>query len=245
MHKPNTTSVCVLLPAHNESVNVEESILRFASELPMAEIIVINNASTDDTQAIATSTLMSNNIHGKVIDSKVLGKGRALRHALSEVTADLYLICDCDLTYPITDAPKLIQSLLENNADMVTGDRLSAGHYKKQNSRRFHHIGNLAINRFINALFSANYSDMATGFRVFTHEFKSNYQIRAEGFEFEVDISAHAAANKYTVIEVPIHYKERAKGSYSKLNTYRDGAKYLITIFQRFCQLKLMPSASR
>jgi len=232
-------SVCVILPAYNEALAVRESLISFAQSLPKAYIVVVDNNSTDSTQLIAEQTISEFNINAAVVSERQQGKAHAIRKALQFTLADIYVICDCDLTYPIDQTPALIETLVTSGSDMVTGDRLTLGDYQKHNTRRFHHVGNRLINFLTNLLFNSTYIDLATGLRVLSRDFINKYDINASGFEFEVDISTFAAANKLKVTEVPIRFSARQDGSQSKLNTFRDGVCYIYTIISRFFTRKL------
>jgi uncharacterized repeat protein (TIGR02543 family) len=141
-------------------------------------------------------------------------------------------IADADLTYPADRVRDLLAPVLEGRADMVVGDRHSAGHYAAENKRALHGIGNRLVRNLVNGLFNAELADIMSGYRVFNRRFVKNYPILVEGFEIETDMTLHALDKRYRIIEIPIEYKDRPKGSVSKLNTFSDGARVLFVIMQ-------------
>lgn len=226
--------IVVLLPAKDESMTIRESLIRFHKVMPHAKLVVIDNNSSDKTAEIANVTIDELQCDGEVLFVPKAGKGNALQSAFKHVHADAYLICDADLTYPIEDAPKLLEVLFSANCDMVVGERLSKGDYRLLNKRRFHYIGNKIITALINFLFTKQYRDVASGYRALNRKFIEGYTVRAIGFEFEADISIHAAVSRAVTIDLPVSYHDRPEGSLSKLNTYLDGWASIRTIFSRF-----------
>lgn len=226
--------VVVLLPARDEAMTIRESLVRFNKVIPQARLIVIDNNSSDETAEIAITTIDELKCDGEVLHAPKTGKGNALRSAFSLVDADAYLICDADLTYPIEDAPKLLDKLFSENYNMVVGERLSKGDYRKLNKRRFHYLGNELMTALVNLLFTKQYRDVASGFRALNREFIDGYTVHATGFDFEIDVSVHAALSKAVTLDLPVSYYERPKGSLSKLNTYSDGWSCVRVIFSRF-----------
>jgi glycosyltransferase involved in cell wall biosynthesis len=232
--KTKPLNIAVILPAFNEEITIKKSILDFYSSLPCASIYVINNNSTDQTEFIANKTLSKNKIHGGVLNEIKQGKGNALRKAFCEIDADIYLIADADRTYPAHRAFELIEPLIKGEADMVVGDRHSLGQYKKQNKRMFHNVGNKLVLLIINFLFRSNLHDVMSGFRALKRDLVQNYPVIVQGFEIETDLTLFALDKGFRIKEIPIAYKERPIGSFSKLNTFDDGAKVVFTIFQMF-----------
>lgn len=226
--------IAILLPAFNEEKTIKRSILDFYTSLPHASIYVINNNSTDQTEIIANNTLAKNKIHGGVLNETKRGKGNALRKAFCEIDADIFLIADADCTYPAFQAFELIEPIIRGKADMVVGDRHSLGLYKKQNKRIFHNIGNKLVIFMINLLFRSSLNDVMSGFRALKRDLIKNYPIIVEGFEIETDLTLFALDKKFRIKEVPIAFKERPNGSFSKLSTLTDGVKVVFTIFQMF-----------
>lgn len=227
MHK-----ICVILPAYNEAQTIVDCILAFNAALPMGEIIIVNNNSSDNTEEKANNALLDNGINGLVINEFRQGKGNAVRRAFLDVDADIYVLADADMTYPASRINDLVQPILDNQADMVVGDRLTGGHYKVENKRNFHQFGNNLVRLLINKLFGANLKDIMTGYRAFSRDFVKNYPILVEGFELETDVSLHALDKRFRILEIPIEYIDRPVGSESKLNTFKDGVKVIFTILR-------------
>lgn len=134
---------------------------------------------------------------------------------------------DADLTYPAADLPRLLEPVLQGDADMVCGDRHDAGIYSRENKRPMHNTGNKAVRMLINKLFQGNLHDILTGYRVFSKRFVKNFPILSTGFELETEISIHALDNGYSVVEIPTNYMDRPEGSVSKLSTVSDGVKVI------------------
>nr|WP_315253021.1 glycosyltransferase family 2 protein [uncultured Duganella sp.] len=236
MQKENISSgapqIAVVLPAYNEELTIAETIRDFATHLPEAQIYVINNNSKDQTGRIAREQLASLGRQGGVIDELRQGKGNALRRAFHSIDADVYVLADADMTYPASRARDLIVPIVENRADMVVGDRHSGGHYAKENTRSLHGFGNALVQRAVNMLFGAKLVDIMSGYRVFSRAFVKSYPILVEGFQIETDMTLHALHKRFRIVEIPVEYKDRPAGSFSKLNTLSDGAKVLFTIAQ-------------
>lgn len=229
------TSIALILPAYNEELTISKVIEVFHRELPEASIFVIDNNSSDCTSELANATIQNLNIVGRVIKEKRQGKGNAVRRAFLEISADVYVMVDADLTYPASRVKDLIAPILSGETDMVVGDRHSLGGYQKENKRNFHSFGNNLVTSLVNGLFRANLVDIMSGYRAFSRKFVKNYAILAEGFEIETDITLHSLDKRYRIKEIPIEYQDRPEGSFSKLNTFSDGAKVLFTIFQILC----------
>jgi len=224
--------IAVILPAFNEELTIRQSIEAFHAALPEARIVVINNRSTDQTLNIAKETLGQLHCDGEVINESRKGKGNALRRAFLDIDADVYLLADADMTYPAAQARELILPILENEADMVVGDRLSMGHYQKENKRPLHGFGNRLVQKMVNTLFGSNLLDIMSGYRGMSRRLVKNYPILVDGFQIETDLTLHALDKRFRITEIPVEYKDRPSGSYSKLNTFSDGAKVLWSIMQ-------------
>ena len=223
--------VAIILPAFNEASTIAATIKDFNCHLPKAAIWVINNRSSDTTEACARETVMSLGCSGGVINEYRPGKGNAIRRAFTDVDADFYLMADADLTYPADQAEELLNFLISGNFDMVVGDRLGNGCYEKENKRHFHSFGNKLVRFLVNQLFGSNLNDIMSGYRVFSKRFVKNYAVLVEGFELETDITLFALDKRFRIAERPIIYKDRPEGSFSKLNTFKDGFKVIKTIF--------------
>jgi glycosyltransferase involved in cell wall biosynthesis len=223
-------SIAVILPAYNEQLTIADTIIDFHSALPLAEIWVINNRSVDKTERIAQETIARLDCKGGVINEWRPGKGCAVRRAFLDVDADIYILADADMTYPADQAFRLIEPILSGRADMVVGDRHTDGHYAAENKRNFHGFGNRLVRDIVNKLFNANLTDIMSGYRVFSRRFVKSYPILVDGFQIETDMTLHALDKRFRIEEIPIVYRDRPDGSFSKLNTFRDGSKVLATI---------------
>lgn len=222
--------VAVVLPAYNEEQTIAATIEDFHRALPDAAVWVINNRSSDTTEQVARATLSRLGCAGGVINEKRPGKGNAVRRAFLDIDADIYILADADMTYPAAQAHQLMAPIISGEADMVVGDRHSSGHYAAENKRALHGFGNRLVRDLVNKLFGANLADIMSGYRVFTRRFVKNYPILVEGFEIETDLTLHALDKRFRIVEIPVDYRDRPAGSFSKLNTLRDGARVLNTI---------------
>ncbi|WP_443640345.1 glycosyltransferase family 2 protein [Candidatus Njordibacter sp. Uisw_039] len=223
-------NIAVILPAYNEELTISETIVDFHRALPDAQIWVVNNASTDKTEQMAKDVFYSIDCKGGVLREDRPGKGNAVRCGFSEVQADIYVLADADMTYPAEQVHQLIEPVVAGRADMVVGDRHSAGHYAAENKRPLHGFGNRLVGALVNRLFKADLHDIMSGYRVFNRSFVKNYPILVAGFEIETDMVLHALDKKFRIVELPINYKDRPEGSVSKLNTLADGIRVLSTI---------------
>jgi hypothetical protein len=226
-HSP---SVAIILPAFNEEQTIEPTIRAFHASLPEAEIVVVNNNSTDRTADLAKATFRSLGCRAILVDEPRRGKGNAVRRAFHDVDADIYVLADADMTYPANRVRDLIEPVAANQADMVVGDRLAGGDYQRQNRRPFHDLGNRLVLYIVNLLFRSNLSDIMSGYRVFSADFVWGYPILVDGFEIETDMTLHALDKRFRIVEIPVEYVDRPAGSSSKLNTFSDGLRVLRTI---------------
>jgi len=226
------SKVAIILPALNEELTVEETIRAFNAALPDARIVVVNNNSSDQTASRAADTLHQLGNIGGVIDEPRHGKGNAVRRAFRDIEADVYVLCDADNTYPANRVKDLIAPICEDRADMVVGDRLSSGDFKRENDRPLHNFGNRFLQWTINVLFRAQLIDITSGYRAFNRSFVKNYPILVEGFQIETDMTLHALDKRFRIVEIPVEYRNRPPGSVSKLSTLSDGAKVIFAIVQ-------------
>ena len=223
--------IAVLIPCYNESKTIEKVVTDFRRVLPEAVIYVYDNNSSDDTAVIAARA-------GAVVRrERMQGKGNVIRRMFREIDADCYVMADGDDTYPAENAPELVRLVLEEQADMVVGDRLSSTYFT-ENKRPFHNLGNSLVRASINLLFRSEIKDIMTGYRAFSYAFVKTYPVLSKGFEIETDMSIHAVTRNMLVRNVVIDYRDRPDGSFSKLNTYSDGAKVLLTIARLFKNYK-------
>lgn len=224
------TSIAVILPAYNEELTIAGTIEDFFSHLPEAEIWVVNNRSSDATESVAHDTLRRLGAKGGILNERRPGKGNAVRRAFLELDADIYVLADADMTYPAERVRELMAPVIAGEADMVVGDRHSAGHYAAENKRPMHGFGNTLVRDLVNKLFNAQLADIMSGYRVFGRRFVKSYPILVEGFEIETDMTLHALDKRFRIVEIPVNYRDRPPGSHSKLSTLRDGARVLNTI---------------
>ena len=226
------SKIAVMIPCYNEEITIEKVIKDFRKELPDADIYVYDNNSTDKTVEIATK---NNAIIRKEYNQ---GKGNVIRRMFREIDADIYVMVDGDDTYPAEMVHELIKPIEEQKADMVIGDRLSNGTYKKENKRKFHSLGNSMVRGSINKLFGTNLRDIMTGYRAFNKIFVKNIPVLSSKFEIETEMTLHALDKKFIIKEIPIVYRDRPEGSTSKLNTVKDGMKVLKTILSMYKDYK-------
>ena len=215
--------IAVLIPCYNEEKTIEKVITDFRKQLPDAVVYVYNNNSTDRTAEIAARA-------GAVVRPEYMqGKGNVIRRMFREIDAECYLMVDGDDTYPAESAGKMAALVLEGKADMVVGDRLSATYFT-ENKRLFHNFGNALVRKSINLLFRNQIKDIMTGYRAFSYEFVKTFPVLSKGFEIETEMTIHAVDKNMQVRNVVIEYRDRPEGSESKLNTYSDGFRVLLTI---------------
>lgn len=215
--------IAVLIPCYNEEKTVRKVVADFRRALPEATVYVYNNNSTDRTAQLAAEA-------GAVVrDEYMQGKGNVIRRMFREIDAECYLIADGDDTYPAEYAREMIDLVLQKQADMVVGDRLSSTYFT-ENKRPFHSFGNLLVRKCINILFRNNIKDIMTGYRAFSYEFVKTFPVLSRGFEIETEMSIHAVEKNMHIENVVIDFHDRPEGSESKLNTYSDGLKVLMTI---------------
>lgn len=220
--------IAVMIPCYNEELTIRKVVEDFKKELPDAYIYVYNNNSKDNTEKIAKDA------GAIVIREYKQGKGNVVRSMFRDIDADMYVMVDGDDTYPAEEVHKLIEVVESGMADMAIGDRLSNGTYIKENKRNFHNFGNVLVKNTINFIFKSKLNDIMTGYRVFNREFVKNMPVLSPGFEIETEMTFHALDRNYSIVEVPITYRDRPVGSVSKLNTFSDGFKVLLTIFKMF-----------
>lgn len=223
--------IAVLIPCYNESKTIEKVIKDYKKVLPEADIYVYDNNSKDSTDEIARKA-------GAIVRYETKqGKGNVIRTMFQDIDADCYLMIDGDDTYPAENAREMCEYVLNNNVDMVIGDRLSSTYFQ-ENKRPFHNFGNKIVRGLINKIFKNNINDIMTGYRAFSYRFVKTFPVLSKGFEIETEMSIHAIDKNFTLKEIPIQYRDRPAGSVSKLNTYKDGARVLKTIATLFKEYK-------
>jgi len=211
----------VLLPCYNEEAAIAATVAGFRKALPQATIYVYDNNSRDRTREVAARA-------GAVVRSeRQQGKGHVVRRMFADVDADVYVMADGDLTYDPKAAPVMVDLLLAEQLDMVVGTRR---HEEKDAYRRGHAAGNRAFTGLLAGLFGRSFSDIFSGYRVFSRRFVKSFPVLSSGFEIETEISVHALELRMPVGEVETAYAARPEGSQSKLSTYGDGWRILKTI---------------
>ena len=223
--------IAVLIPCYNEEKTIAKVVGDARRALPEAVIYVYDNNSTDRTAELAAQA-------GAVIRHEYMqGKGNVIRRMFREIEARCYIMVDGDDTYPMEFAPEMVDKVLNHNADMVVGDRLSSTYFE-ENKRPFHNLGNSLVRASINRLFSCDVKDIMTGFRAFSYGFVKTFPVLSKGFEIETEMTIHAVYNHMQIDNVIVEYRDRPEGSVSKLNTYADGFKVLGTIFHLYRDYK-------
>ncbi|MBQ9274480.1 MAG: glycosyltransferase [Succinivibrio sp.] len=221
------SKVAVLIPCYNEEQTVGSVVRDFKAALPGAAIYVYDNNSTDRTAALAREA------GAEVRAESLQGKGNVVRSMFRQLEAQCYILVDGDATYAASDAPAMVEAVLEQGRDMVVGDRLSSTYFA-ENKRRFHGFGNVLVKWLINHLIASGgrkIEDVMTGYRAFSRDFVKSFPITSRGFEIETEMTAHALDKNFNVVNHKINYQDRPQGSESKLNTVQDGVKVLITLF--------------
>jgi len=215
--------IAVLIQCYNEEKTIAKVVADAKAALPEAVIYVYNNNSSDRTAELAAQA-------GAVVRNEYMqGKGNVIRRMFREVEADCYVMVDGDDTYPMEYAAEMVDKVLNHNADMVVGDRLSSTYFT-ENKRPFHNMGNSLVRGSINRLFGCDIKDIMTGYRAFSYGFVKTFPVLSKGFEIETEMTIHAVSNNMQIENVIVDYRDRPEGSESKLNTYSDGIKVLGTI---------------
>jgi glycosyltransferase involved in cell wall biosynthesis len=217
----NGPRIAVLLPCYNEEAAIAQTVAGFRAALPGAIIYVYDNNSRDRTVEVAREA-------GAVVRTeRMQGKGNVVRRMFADVEADIYVMADGDATYDAKSAPAMVERLLDEGLDMIVGTRV---HEAADAYRRGHVLGNRLMTGFLASLFGRSFTDIFSGYRVFSRRFVKSFPVLSAGFEIETEISVHALELKMPVGEVETAYFARLEGSHSKLNTYRDGLRILRTI---------------
>ena len=225
MNAITTPRVAVLLPCYNEAAAIGQTVADFRAALPDATIYVYDNNSTDKTVEVAAAA-------GAIVRTeRMQGKGNVVRRMFADVEADIYVMADGDATYEAAAAPGLIDLLVNDQLDMVVGARKSE---VEAAYRRGHRLGNAMLTGMLAWLFGRSFTDILSGYRVFSRRFVKSFPVLSEGFEIETEISVHALELRMPVAERVTAYAARPEGSESKLSTYRDGWRILRTILTLF-----------
>ncbi len=219
--------IAVLIPCYNEARTIGNVVRDFREALPEAVVYVYDNNSTDETAELAEKA-------GAIVrHERKQGKGNVIRRMFREIDACCYVMADGDGTYPAGNARALVEPVIERNVDMVVGDRLSSTYFT-ENKRPFHNLGNIVVRKCINWIFKCDIKDIMTGYRAFSYEFVKTFPVLSRGFEIETEMSIFAAQMNLSIENVVVGYCDRPEGSVSKLNTFSDGAKVLMTITRLF-----------
>lgn len=219
-------NIAVLIPALNEEITIAKVINDFRKQLPKADIYVFDNNSSDKTKEIA----LDNN--ASVITVKRRGKGHVVREMFEKVDADYYILVDGDDTYPAEEIHKLLDPVVTAKCDMTIGSRLS--NFRKENKKLMHSFGNNVIKSALKFTFPTKVNDLLSGYRVMNNEFVKNVNLLSAGFTVETELTIKALEDNFRIIEIPINYKERPKGSSSKLKSFSDGFSILQAILHLF-----------
>jgi glycosyltransferase involved in cell wall biosynthesis len=210
--------IAILLPCYNEEVAIGDTVAGFRKALPTASIYVYDNNSKDRTMEAAAKA-------GAIVRSETLqGKGHVVRRMFSDIEADVYVIADGDATYDPTTAQAMIDLLITQNLDMVVGRRV---HNQAEAFRAGHVLGNKMLTTFLASLFGRRFTDILSGYRVFSRRYVKSFPALSTGFETETELTVHALTLSLPIAEVETHYFARREGSVSKLSTYRDGFRIL------------------
>ncbi|MGE5157334.1 MAG: glycosyltransferase family 2 protein [Gemmatimonas sp.] len=217
--------IAVLVPCFNEEAAIATVVGDFRKALPSAEIYVYDNNSRDRTAAVAREA------GAKVRSERRQGKGHVVRRMFADIDADIYVLVDGDATYEAASAPGMIGRLVNEHLDMVVGLRVD----KVQTAYRMgHRTGNRMLTSFLASIFGEAFKDILSGYRVFSRRFVKSFPVLSDGFEIETELTVHALELALPVAEVETLYYARPEGSFSKLNTWRDGFRILATILKLY-----------
>lgn len=222
--------VAVIIPCYNEEKTIGNVIDSIKEKIPNCQVFVGDNNSTDNTVKIS--------LEHQAIVKKIpkQGKGNVIRKLFATIDADVYVMIDGDATYDVSKLPEMLSYVESDEYDIVVGNRLATTYFK-ENKRKFHNTGNRIVNRFINFLFKGNVQDTMSGFRVMSKRFVKSLPILDSGFGIETEMTIYILHKGFALKEVPIKYIDRVEGSYSKLNTFKDGfrvIKLIINLFKEY-----------
>ena len=213
--------IAVLLPCYNEETAIVQTVAGFRAALPSATIYVYDNNSSDRTVEVAKAA-------GAIVRTeRMQGKGNVVRRMFADIDADVYVMADGDATYEAAAAPALVARLVDEQLDMVVGARKSE---IEEAYRRGHRLGNKLLTGMLTQVFGRSFTDILSGYRVFSRRFVKSFPVLSAGFEIETEISVHALELKMPTAEIVTAYAARPEGSVSKLSTYSDGWRILKTI---------------
>ena len=219
--------IAAVIPCYNEALAIGQVIAAFRAALPEAAIHVFDNNSSDDTAAVSAAA------GAHVTHVALRGKGNVARRMFADVEADVYVMVDGDATYDLAGVRRMIDMLVAGNLDMVVGARVD----DQQDSHTYrpgHRFGNRLLTGTVARLFGGSFTDMLSGYRVFSRRYAKSFPALARGFEIETELTVHALELRMPYAELPCRYLSRPEGSESKLSTYRDGWRILRTISRLF-----------
>lgn len=222
---PSNYRIALIVPCYNEEKTIVQVITEFKKSVPHMACYVFDNNSSDKTAEVALAA------GAKVYNVPLQGKGNVVRRMFADVDADVYVMVDGDATYDASVAPALIQELVGGNLDMVVGSRRSL---EIAAYRPGHRLGNKMLTGFVSFIFGRAFNDMLSGYRIFSRRYAKSFPAHSKGFEIETELAVHALELRMPVKEIDTVYGARPDGSFSKLNTYRDGVRILLTIVKLF-----------
>jgi glycosyltransferase involved in cell wall biosynthesis len=215
--------IAVLVPCYNEELSIGTVVREFRAQLPDAEIYVYDNNSSDRTSEVAREA-------GAIVcHERFQGKGNVVRRMFADVEADTYVLVDGDGTYNAPSVPYLLEAYVKGRADTVNGARVTD---TKDAYRTGHRFGNFMLTSLVGAIFGRQFKDILSGYRVFSRRFVKSFPALSRGFEIETELTIHALELRMATFEVETPYHARPKGSASKLRTFRDGWRILMTIIK-------------
>lgn len=196
----------------------------FKRSLPEAEIYVFDNNSRDDSIALAQAA------GATVMRVQLQGKGNVVRRMFADIEADVYVMADADTTYDASRARELVLPILSGEVDTVIATRDG----KRSSFPSGHIFGNKLFNLIVGRLFGRGLKDIFSGYRSFSRRFAKSFPAHSEGFDIETEMSIFILEQRIPMLEIPMAYGQRPEGSVSKLRTYRDGWRILLTILRLF-----------
>jgi glycosyltransferase involved in cell wall biosynthesis len=213
--------IAVLIPCQNEETTIAKVVRDFSASLPQASIYVFDNNSSDRTRALAAAA------GAEVRTESRQGKGHVVRRMFADIDADVYVLVDGDDTYDAAAAPAMIDRLVHDRLDLVNGARSSIS---EEAFRPGHRLGNRALTTMVRLIFGPHFIDMLSGYKVFSRRFVKTFPALSNGFELETELTVHALDLRMPSAEIIVPYRQRPRGSQSKLHTFRDGFRILIVI---------------
>jgi len=222
---PSPLRIAVLVPCFNEEAAVATVVADFRKVLPSATVYVYDNNSKDRTAAVAREA------GAEVRAERRQGKGHVVRRMFADIDADIYVLVDGDATYDAPSAPRMIEALVDEHLDMVVGRRVDQG---KAAYRMGHRTGNRLLTEFLASVFGQEFKDILSGYRVFSRRFVKSFPVLSDGFEIETELAVYALELALPVAELDTPYYARPEGSFSKLNTWRDGFRILGTMLKLY-----------